>query len=709
MSTRRFLAIAFSVGLLGSTAHAASSYAGSLISSEPAAGGGFTVLMPGRIASLHPLLSLVGSNDKTLSPLLFSGLLRLNPQSNTYEPDLATGFSRSDDGLTYTVTLRNDLFWHDGRSITAADIIYTYGFIASPEFPRRVFVDTPVPRSLEILSAVFKKVEVTKIDDKTVRFTLPERNNYFASYLALPLAPAHIWATVPAGEVLGYPASRQPVGSGPYMYKDFVVTDGIPQLQLQRYSRYHGAAMPPETVSVYFYNGEAALAARLRQGVGYQRVDGLPESAVGQLQDTMGVYRIVDPAYYGLFFNMESSIASSKPVRQALALALDKDALATGANLQRIDLPTTVYGGKYLYQEQNQDEARRKLSDAGYTYLTTTELQQRLQRVLAQAGTTPQPTATKSPYAPAELLRYSSEAEVIVSGLSDQGLQAVYVNGYKLTRYNPDDGNWRYLASAALRNIKEGDNVFTIEGDIAGKRTPIATATVVWAATPEKLQQLRAAREPQAAAPAPQPTSTTPDATSASTLRFSPQGRECALRTLYPEGDARYTQLLQQVDEQLRAVGCALDAHPATGDAFANALAARDFDVLLYQQQFPFTPDLTPYWHSSQTTTGNYSGFANVAADKAIDDLARGTGDNAAAEEFARIFAEEQPAVLLGSPARLYAAPREWWQQYPATASGAATWQPLSAAYLVTRRTLLQQPSFGGFWEYMQGGFSSGK
>ena len=93
----------------------------------PAAGGTLVEGVLNTPAHINPLLATgeIGSEaDRDLTALIYSGLLRADG-SGTFIPDLAEKYKVSRDGLVYTFTLKKDLEWHDGKNITASDVVFT--------------------------------------------------------------------------------------------------------------------------------------------------------------------------------------------------------------------------------------------------------------------------------------------------------------------------------------------------------------------------------------------------------------------------------------------------------------------------------------------------------------------------------------------------------------------------------------------------------
>jgi peptide/nickel transport system substrate-binding protein len=85
--------------------------------SVPSPGGVYTEGMVGRPLSLNPLLSDPYPVDRDLVNLIFDGLVAYD-ESGQVVPALAESWSVSDDNLTWTLTLRDGLEWHDGRPVT---------------------------------------------------------------------------------------------------------------------------------------------------------------------------------------------------------------------------------------------------------------------------------------------------------------------------------------------------------------------------------------------------------------------------------------------------------------------------------------------------------------------------------------------------------------------------------------------------------------
>src|SRR5208282_2590306 len=97
--------------------------------------------------------------------LLFEGLTTADPFTLKVIPNLAKSWVVSPDGLQWTFHLRNDVKWSDGIAFSADDVVFTFNdLIYNPDIPSS---------SKDVLTIEGKPLKVVKIDDYTVRFTLP--------------------------------------------------------------------------------------------------------------------------------------------------------------------------------------------------------------------------------------------------------------------------------------------------------------------------------------------------------------------------------------------------------------------------------------------------------------------------------------------------------------------------------------------------------
>ncbi|MEL7243470.1 MAG: ABC transporter substrate-binding protein [Cyanobacteria bacterium J06573_2] len=115
----------------------------------------------------------------------FEGLTTLNPISGEIEPGLAKSWEMSDDGLEFVFTLRENLKWSDGKPLTSDDVVFSYNDIYfNKEIP------TDVRDGLKMgEKELLPKVE--KVDEKKVKFILPEPFRPFLQNMRTAILPKH--------------------------------------------------------------------------------------------------------------------------------------------------------------------------------------------------------------------------------------------------------------------------------------------------------------------------------------------------------------------------------------------------------------------------------------------------------------------------------------------------------------------------------------
>lgn len=281
----------------------------------PSRGGELTEGEIGPARFINPLLTLSGA-DEDIAALVYSGLMRALPDGSLV-PDLASGYEVSEDGATYTFTLRPDAVFHDGQPVTSADVLFTIQTAQNAEYK-------------SVHRADWEGVAVSAPDERTVVFRLPHAYAPFLENAALGILPKHLWAGISAQEFPFSPANTRPVGSGPFMISK-VSTDatGAPtRYELVRFPRYAlGRPYLSKITFVFFPNQEAEIAAWNAGGI--DAVAGVsPEALAGLTRQDAGIVRAPLPRVFGVFFNQNKAPAlADASARKALEAALDKEAI----------------------------------------------------------------------------------------------------------------------------------------------------------------------------------------------------------------------------------------------------------------------------------------------------------------------------------------------------------------------------------------------
>lgn len=320
----------------------------------PAAGGTYAEGMLGQPTFINPLIANGNEADFSIIKLVFTDLR-----------DLMDSYAVSPDKKTWTITLKKNLLWDNGKKLTADDVVFSVETIQDPN------AHSP-------LAVTWNSVIAEKINDDEVRFTLKAPYAFFLDTIsALSMVPQNLWGIIPAANLRLSKYNLEPVGNGPYMFNAFTAEkDGfISAITLVPNPHYHGAAPFIQTFIIRFYRNEKALINDFNS----KKINGLgglnPELASSL---TIG-HRLITlflPRYYALFFNPSAHPAlQEKKVRQTLALVIDRAAIIRAvfkgyAALAAGPIPPVIDGYEPAAREPNasnpRERANQLLDEAGW-------------------------------------------------------------------------------------------------------------------------------------------------------------------------------------------------------------------------------------------------------------------------------------------------------------------------------------------------------
>jgi len=282
----------------------------------PGVGGSYTEGMIGSPRVINPLY-LSRDADRDIARLVFSGLITYDGAGNVV-PDLAERYEISRDDKTYTVFLRKNIQWHDGKPLTADDVVFTINRIQNPQYksPAR---------------ANWQGVEIQKIDDATVRFTLRTPYAPFIENLTQGIIPKHLWEHIEPAQAVLHDLNMHPVGSGPYQFSRFKTTaeGAVIWYALTRNPHYYREGPYLQNITFVFFNTEDELIASIHKG----EIDGFGPISSNRAKDANPdqglVFSIATPRIFSIFFNQRATPALADPaVREAIARAIDKNKIA---------------------------------------------------------------------------------------------------------------------------------------------------------------------------------------------------------------------------------------------------------------------------------------------------------------------------------------------------------------------------------------------
>lgn len=268
---------------------------------EPVKGGEITVGIAQDLDdSLDPHQTVAAGTREVLFNI-FEGLVKPNSDGEMI-PAVAEKYTLSEDGTTYTFTLREGVKFHNGQTVTAEDVVYSINRCAA------------VPEGQEKpLVAAFSAVKsVEALDEKTVAVTIAQRDLEFISYMTAAIIPADYENQDTA-----------PVGTGPFR---FVSRTPQQDFVMERFEDYWGAPAWLDKVTYKICENADALVMNLNGG-SIDLCAHLTSAQASQLNQNFQVLEGTMNLVQAIYLNNQAKPFDNQMVRQALCYAIDRQGI----------------------------------------------------------------------------------------------------------------------------------------------------------------------------------------------------------------------------------------------------------------------------------------------------------------------------------------------------------------------------------------------
>lgn len=257
--------------------------------------------------NLDPTAGAAAAIDEVVYANVFEGLTRFGPDGSV-RPALASDWAVSEDGLTWTFALRDDVAFHDGTAFTADDVVFSLDRARAQD-------------SVNAQKALFDGIDaVEAVDPTTVRITLdrPDGN--------LPFDLAWGDAVIVAPESAEANAT-DPVGTGPFRLSRWVQGDRV---ELERFDDYWGEAPALESATFRFISDPSAAFAAMMAG----DVDAFPNfpspETLAQFENDPRFSVVVGSTEGETILAMNNE-RLDPALREAITRAVDRQAIIDGA------------------------------------------------------------------------------------------------------------------------------------------------------------------------------------------------------------------------------------------------------------------------------------------------------------------------------------------------------------------------------------------
>ncbi len=321
----------------------------------PISGGEYREGLIGQPIFINPVL--VGSNDsdRDLTELIFSSILELN---ESYRID--------DYGMTWNVRLKENIFWHDGNTITSDDVIFTVKTIQDPDARSPLFSN-------------WYGVTAERISEREVKFILLAPYAFFKGTLEeLRLIPEHLFGDIPAANIRLSNYNFEPIGSGPFKFDSLQKRrDGfITEYNLIRNENYFGQKPYLNRIIFKFYLNANELIKDFNLGA-IDGFGGVSPKNLTNIKLDYQEFKLAMPRHYAIFFNVNAQpLLNDINIRAALSMAVDRRLLIQEIFLNRAIVafgplnPLIESHGLNIFRENSlafkPEEANQILDNAGW-------------------------------------------------------------------------------------------------------------------------------------------------------------------------------------------------------------------------------------------------------------------------------------------------------------------------------------------------------
>ncbi len=614
--------------------------------SSPEKGGVYKEGVLGDVSNmvLNPLY-VYGKRDKSfesdVTALVFSGLMKFDTTTGKTLDNIAT-HTLSADKKTYTFYLKDGVRWHDGVDVTIDDIYYTFETVIKSED----FNNT-------LLRKAFSGVEIKKISNSEISFTLLYPYKYFLTNFTVGILPYHILKDVPVADLEYHEFSQNPIGSGPYMFSSLEeVKRGVFKLKLSAFENSSLFDMYISQIEFYIYSRKSALSLDIPSLDGVRPFLKVARNDF-EIPESFSVKEYNLPQYSALFFNMkkpEFDGFSGRLLRLAMQLSTNKDAIVSEiVDGTRIDTPLLESDNTGWEYEFDLEKAKGALKDAGYF-------------LPSRKPKTFPPKNSDSVYItfPTDKNVFEAKRSEYVQEDSDENsdesieqkkdvfqIKGKYPVKIAKTKIFIDD--------VFIREEEKPEMARTWSFDIELKDSynegthEIRLEFWNFDDELEKEDAISVYLEPIEEEKA--------NADQKYEIRENKKGEKLQLTLVTTDKPYYYKEVAEYLKEDYGKIGINLDIKVLNMNSFLDRVKHREYDILLYGQNLGYNLDIYEFFHESQIGKDNLSDYQDLTASILIEEIRRSHISDirtAKMQKLRESFKKDIPAVFLFSPTYQY-------------------------------------------------------
>ena len=315
-------------------------------SGEPSMGGSIVVGIPQDLEDSLDPHKMVAAGTKEVLFNINEGLVKPDSDGNLIEA-VASHYDISEDGKTYTFTLRDGVKFHNGNPVTVDDVIYSIERCADAT-------------GGEPLVPAYSNIESIQADGNNVVITLKEPNTEFLAYMTTAIIPKDY------DEL-----DTQPMGTGPFRYVSRSPQENI---VIEKFTDYWGEPAYLDKVEFKIVADADTIVMSLKGG-SIDMYARLTSSQAAELKDDFNIEEGTMNLVQALYLNHAAAPFDNKLVRQAMCYAVNpQEVMMMIADGKGTEIGSSMFPafGKYYVDDlkdmytQDVNKAKELLTEAGY-------------------------------------------------------------------------------------------------------------------------------------------------------------------------------------------------------------------------------------------------------------------------------------------------------------------------------------------------------
>jgi len=311
----------------------------------------------GTLLSTNPMYTTQNSVDRDFYKLVYEKFIEVDSDGSP-QPGIAVVWEQVGD-LEYVFTIKEDILWHDGRLLTADDVVWNF----------KTAISLHTDFGEDTYGSALEGVEIEKIAENKVKFVLKETNATFWEAISVYLIPKHVYELVPLGSFSSTKSKSNPVGCG--VYKVSSINDK--GFKLESFTD-HWEEPVITRYKYFFFEDYVSLNNALKNN----ELDVVNTFDLEQIEnlEEYPFFGIKESVLYNrekiIYFNTRREKFSDPRFRSALSLLVDTERLLELAQINAVPLNGPVspkswaFNDTLNYTTYRPEEGREILQDLGF-------------------------------------------------------------------------------------------------------------------------------------------------------------------------------------------------------------------------------------------------------------------------------------------------------------------------------------------------------